>query len=577
MKDAISARNEALAGLNREIREEWSTMRAYDKKTFEPKEPVIVDTMGNEAKKKDVVFLKKTLVGSKWRNIGTAAPPDGTELTNEALSTALKSKTEFTREELRAFRILDLSLNHYYIKSGDAYFEPDDGEYQCFARKSLRQLYFQYMIDEMFMYRTGYIGPDIPGMFVTTEGGAGSEPRRLTLQEEGEVFDPTGRHGWEEPFFKDRRVTQNGQRVKEEFELEYELLKRNSRDGDAQRDEHQQMQDAALRESLLGLTDEERRDVGEQEEEERDVGIVEFAEGADDSPTWLVYAFGRYGDATLNGKRASQFQWQQVQDHLFNAKLRIGGEVPEMDTDGTPSNLSSSEVDEAMWMAGYEELSFESFERKLSAAPFTATPLTKYYYKERPLAISENPPIKIGFAFQDPLHECDAFPVNLNYRNPLNDAFGKVLLELTIDFGEENPFLNIKNFRFKDREDDDSIHISLDNELYNKFGTHTETTNTETTKLVTFPAHVNRISVHPHPNNAEALRTGMYPSKMDFSFHLEDVDNLQQDFKAVVHCKGELAPGSWNSTRLSSDQGQAVTQKYNIRRIVSIELDNHPP
>lgn len=65
-------------------------------------------------------------LGSKWRKTGTTAPPpNGTELTNEALATALKSKTKFTHEEWRAFNILDLSLNHY-IKSGDDYWEPDE-------------------------------------------------------------------------------------------------------------------------------------------------------------------------------------------------------------------------------------------------------------------------------------------------------------------------------------------------------------------------------------------------------------------------------------------------------------------
>ena len=126
--------------------------------------------------------------------------------------------------------------------------------------------------------------------------------------------------------------------------------------------------------------------------------------------------------------------------------------------------------------------------------------------------------------------------------------------------GEYEP-MNVLTFG---GEGDESIYISFDNELYIKFGTHPETE-----KLVLFPAHVERISVHPHPNNAQALSTGVYPYKMDFSFHLENVD-----FKVVVHCKGELAPGTRHSARLPGDRGQAVTtQKYKIRRIVSIELD----
>ena len=58
-----------------------------------------------------------------WRNIGTEKPSKGTELTNDALSEALRHKTHFSKSEGDAFLIDNLQLDHF-IQSGASYFQP---------------------------------------------------------------------------------------------------------------------------------------------------------------------------------------------------------------------------------------------------------------------------------------------------------------------------------------------------------------------------------------------------------------------------------------------------------------------
>ena len=62
--------------------------------------------------------------GLKWKEVGTATPINGTELTNEALAKALETEREFTQAEWDSFDIEDLTVGHF-IRVGDEYFLPD--------------------------------------------------------------------------------------------------------------------------------------------------------------------------------------------------------------------------------------------------------------------------------------------------------------------------------------------------------------------------------------------------------------------------------------------------------------------
>ena len=62
-------------------------------------------------------------LGLKWWKTGTSKPAAGVELTNESLSKALESKSEFSNAEWKAFSIDDLKPDHY-IESGGAYYKP---------------------------------------------------------------------------------------------------------------------------------------------------------------------------------------------------------------------------------------------------------------------------------------------------------------------------------------------------------------------------------------------------------------------------------------------------------------------
>eukprot|EP00966_Prymnesium_polylepis_P326875 7382756-Prymnesium_polylepis.1 len=61
--------------------------------------------------------------GLKWNLVSTELPKDGQELSSEALSKALESKSEFTEKEWRQFGIMNLRMDHC-VRSGDKYFRP---------------------------------------------------------------------------------------------------------------------------------------------------------------------------------------------------------------------------------------------------------------------------------------------------------------------------------------------------------------------------------------------------------------------------------------------------------------------
>ena len=67
------------------------------------------------------------LDGLIWVKVEGNDPPGGAELVNEALSTALLTKTEFTAEEFAAFKVTDLRPDHYVVANGpngSCYYKP---------------------------------------------------------------------------------------------------------------------------------------------------------------------------------------------------------------------------------------------------------------------------------------------------------------------------------------------------------------------------------------------------------------------------------------------------------------------
>ena len=65
-----------------------------------------------------------TILGANWQNVGKEQPT-GTEITNAALSEALRSKRHFTQTEFAKFRVEGMRANSY-VKSGDDYFVVTD-------------------------------------------------------------------------------------------------------------------------------------------------------------------------------------------------------------------------------------------------------------------------------------------------------------------------------------------------------------------------------------------------------------------------------------------------------------------
>ena len=62
--------------------------------------------------------------GLKWKKTGATKPTQGRELSKSSLAEALKSKTEFSQEEWRAFGLGDDLRPDDYIKTDDVYFRP---------------------------------------------------------------------------------------------------------------------------------------------------------------------------------------------------------------------------------------------------------------------------------------------------------------------------------------------------------------------------------------------------------------------------------------------------------------------
>ena len=56
--------------------------------------------------------------------MGTEKPASGTELTNAALSEALKTEHEFTKDSWESFGVKGLTVSHF-ILVGEKYFQPD--------------------------------------------------------------------------------------------------------------------------------------------------------------------------------------------------------------------------------------------------------------------------------------------------------------------------------------------------------------------------------------------------------------------------------------------------------------------
>jgi hypothetical protein len=74
----------------------------------------------------DFGFVDTGSLGLKWLPAGDSEPAMGRNLEHAKLAEALKSKTEFTKQEWEAFGIKDLRTDQF-IKSGYSYFQPAAG------------------------------------------------------------------------------------------------------------------------------------------------------------------------------------------------------------------------------------------------------------------------------------------------------------------------------------------------------------------------------------------------------------------------------------------------------------------
>jgi hypothetical protein len=72
---------------------------------------------------KNVILLKSSTLGLKWKEEGSEKPSMGTEIKNELLAAALQRKVEFKKEEWGKFQVADLSSDSY-IKVRHRYFKP---------------------------------------------------------------------------------------------------------------------------------------------------------------------------------------------------------------------------------------------------------------------------------------------------------------------------------------------------------------------------------------------------------------------------------------------------------------------
>merc|ERR1711988_659141 len=79
---------------------------------------------GELVKKVKRLLYGKKASGHRWKNVGSEPPKKGEEIENELLAEALQEKTVFTRAEWDTFEIKAL-YTHFYIRSGDSFFQPD--------------------------------------------------------------------------------------------------------------------------------------------------------------------------------------------------------------------------------------------------------------------------------------------------------------------------------------------------------------------------------------------------------------------------------------------------------------------
>ena len=69
-----------------------------------------------------------------WTEVGTEKPASGTELTNAALSEALKTEHKFTKDRWESFGVKGLTVSHFVLV-GEKYFQPDAGANLNFPNK----------------------------------------------------------------------------------------------------------------------------------------------------------------------------------------------------------------------------------------------------------------------------------------------------------------------------------------------------------------------------------------------------------------------------------------------------------
>ena len=80
-------------------------------------------SISGHLKRTEEIISEVQALGLRWKETGSAAPMEGTEIHNGILADALRKKLEFTRTEIAHFALAGLSPSSY-IKSGDSYFQP---------------------------------------------------------------------------------------------------------------------------------------------------------------------------------------------------------------------------------------------------------------------------------------------------------------------------------------------------------------------------------------------------------------------------------------------------------------------
>ena len=91
----------------------------YDTERLESNDRLVVDHM----RSMKVTDWEAVASGLKWKEVGTEKPASGIELTNAALSEALKTEHEFTKDGWESFGVKGLTGSHF-ILVGEKYFQP---------------------------------------------------------------------------------------------------------------------------------------------------------------------------------------------------------------------------------------------------------------------------------------------------------------------------------------------------------------------------------------------------------------------------------------------------------------------